>query len=98
MIILNITYHVKAGKRDAFLSAIEALNIPALTNAEKGCLAYDYYYPIHNTDDLFLNEIWEDEDCLKAHTLTEHFFKLQELKSTLVDTVTITKYRAEALS
>lgn len=97
MLILNITYYIKEGKRDAFMSAIKELGIYEASISEKGCAAYDYYYPTTGSNTVFLNEIWEDEDCQLAHTRTGHFATLQELKKEYVQSVNINKYNAKRL-
>lgn len=97
MFLLHVTYRTKTGQRDRFLSEIKSLGIPEAFRSEKGCLAYDYYYPEHGGDEIFLNEIWEDEDSLTAHTQTELFAKLQELKNRYVSAVRIDKYNAQRL-
>jgi len=97
MLLLNVIYQTKQGQRETFLSAIEALGIPEASRAEKGCLAYDYYYPVQGENTIFLNEIWENADCQAAHTRAAHFAKLQELKKEYVESVTLMKYNAERL-
>ena len=92
MLILHITYKIKVGQRDRFMSEIKLLGIPKASKGEKGCLAYDYYHPESGEDEIFLKDIWEDEDCLTAHTQTAHFARLKDLKDQYVSTVRIDKY------
>lgn len=97
MLVINVSYYVKKGQRDKFLSEIRAHGIDAASKAEKGCLAYDYYFSPDNEDILFLNEIWESEEDLKAHAEAPHFAKVQELKAVYTDNVELVKFSAEKL-
>lgn len=97
MVILNVTYHIKQGKRDAFMDAIRALGVQEASKNEDGCLAYDYYYAADEVDIVFLNEIWQDEASLLAHTKAPHFGKLGGLKAEFVQSVSIAKFAANKL-
>lgn len=97
MIILNVTYHIKQGKRGAFMDAIKALGVQEASKNENGCLIYDYYYAADDENIVFLNEMWQDEASLLAHTSAPHFGRLAELKADFVQSVSITKFAADKL-
>lgn len=97
MIILNVIYRIKQGKRDAFMSAIADLCVQEASLAEHGCLAYDYYFAANDANIVFLNEKWQDEASLLAHTRTSHFIKLGELKTEFVQSVNIAKYEGKEI-
>lgn len=97
MIILNVTYRIKQGKRGEFMDAIKALGVQEASKNESGCLVYDYYYAADDSNIVFLNEMWQDEASLIAHTNTPHFGKLGGLKAEFVQSVSITKFEANKL-
>ena len=74
MIELHVTYTMKPGiPPKAFYDALNAANIPETCRQEKGNIRYHYFLPVDNDNQLFLLEIWEDKDSLKAHQQTPHF-------------------------
>ena len=85
MIVLNVTYKCKPGKRGAFLEAIRREGIDAASRAEAGNLKYDYALPFDGGDELLLIEKWRDEAALKAHAETPHYARLKELKPQYVN-------------
>jgi len=97
MLIVHVTYFVKPQKRDAFMRAIAELGVAARSRAEKGCIRYDYSFPAEYADQVYLLEVWEDALCLKAHTETPDFARLQGLKEEYLDGVTIDKFEAARL-
>ena len=60
MIVLNVHYKCKPGKREAFLHAIRAEGLDAASRAEAGNLQYDYYLSADGSDNLLLVEKWQD--------------------------------------
>lgn len=64
--------------------AIEkATELVAFSLRDKGCISYDLYGSLTNSDRLMIVETWESEEDLKAHSESEHFKRivpeLQEL-------------------
>ena len=92
MIVLNVTYKCKPGKREEFLATIRAEGIDAASRAEAGNIKYDYYIPTDGSDELLLVEKWQDADVLAAHAGMPHFAKLGGLKSQFVDDTIIEKF------
>lgn len=56
MIVLNVTYKCKPGRREAFLGMIVAEGIDAACRAEAGNVMYDYYFPTDGGDELLRNQ------------------------------------------
>lgn len=92
MIVLNVTYRCRPGKRDAFLENIKAEGIDTACRAEKGNIKYDYYLPDGESSDLLLIEKWEDADALAAHGRQAHYARLGELKADYVTETVIEKF------
>ena len=86
MYYLNVLYHAKDGKREAFLEQIKVLGIDAACRAEDGCLQYDYFFADGDPNLLLLVEQWETPAHQQAHTRQPHTAQLQALKAEYVET------------
>lgn len=80
MLYLNVFYHTKEGKREAFLEKIKELGIDEKVRAEKGCIMYDYYFSDADKNELLLVEIWETKADQETHVGQEHMKILRGLK------------------
>lgn len=92
LLMLQVTYGVKKGKREEFYKKVNAENIIKDSREEPGNYQYDYYIPVDSEDELYLSEIWTCEAAQKLHTVTEHFQKLTKLKQEYVETVEIRRH------
>lgn len=87
MIEIKITYKMQPDKKHKFMETIEKLGIPQATRNEKGCLKYDFEVS-SDKDEVYLHELWENEECLESHKNQPHLKKLIELKEEfLIETV-----------
>ena len=80
MIVLNVIYKCKPGKREEFLQKIRVEGIDAASRGEDGNSKYDYYLPVDSSDELLLIEKWRDADALAAHGKQPHYARLGRLK------------------
>ena len=92
MIVLNVTYKCKAGKREKFLEKIVSEGIDVACRAEAGNIKYDYYTPVDGSDDLLLVEKWRDVEALANHGKQPHLARLGELKTEFVLDTVIEKF------
>ena len=92
MIVLNVTYHCKPDRREAFLERILAEGIDEASRAEAGNLKYDYYLPFDDNGDLLLVEHWRDAAALQSHAETPHYAKLKDLKPLYVTDTQIERF------
>lgn len=92
MIVLNVTYRCKPDMREDFLERIIAEGIDEASRREEGNIKYDYYIPVDGGDELLLIEKWRDEASLAAHSTTEHFGRLKELKPIYVQGTVIQRF------
>lgn len=96
MIILNVTYTMKEGKKAAdFLHELETSGLAPYCRKESGNICYRYFYPADGENLLFLLEKWADEEALAAHGKTENFAKIGELKTTFVESTEIRKFTVD---
>ena len=90
MIVINVYYECKPGKRQEFYHAI--LPKAEFFRKESGNIQYAYFNALEDDDRLLLVEKWADEASLKAHASTDVFKSLGELKEQYVTKVTLEKF------
>lgn len=95
MLILNVTYTMKPGMRDTFLNEVQAQGIQAAVRREEGCLQYDYYLPVEDSNTLLLVERWRDRAAQQAHLTTPHMAALGKIKADCVTDTQIISGTAE---
>lgn len=87
MIEIFITYKLQPDMKHKFMETVESLGIPQATRNENGCLKYDFEVS-EDKDEVYLHELWENEECLDSHKTQPHLKKLLELKEEfLIETV-----------
>ena len=79
MVSVIVTYYVKPGKKDEYMSIV--MEHITKTKQEEGCVFFDLFTePAANNDSaLTLVEVWKDQAALDEHLLTEHFLKSRDL-------------------
>ena len=88
MIVLNVTYKCKSGKRNSFLETIQKEGIDEASRAEEGNIKYEYYLPVADSDEVLLVEKWQSADAITQHGQQPHYKRLGELKADyVVDTI-----------
>lgn len=92
LLMVNIRYHIRKGKRDEFYNKVKEQGIIKSSKEEPGNYKYDYYVPKNSDDDICLMEIWTNEQTQKMHGFTEQYQKLTILKQQYVESVEIEKY------
>ena len=80
MVVFNVIYKCKPGKRDAFLKRIVEEGIDVACRADKGNIRYDYFIPADGSDELLLLEKWEDSETLAEHVGQPHIARLRAFK------------------
>ena len=94
---LNVTYTVKDGKREEFYNQLCDKGIITRSRSEEGNLKYDYFFPVDNSNEILLLEIWTDELALQLHSETPHLLELQELKKEYILNVKIEKFVCKSI-
>jgi quinol monooxygenase YgiN len=92
LILVNVRYTIKPGKRDEFLEKVIQQGIIRKSKEEPGNVKYEYYIPVGSENVLFLMEMWVNSATQIVHGKTEHYQRLQVLKEEYVTDVTIEKY------
>ncbi len=74
-----------------------ALEMAKATQAEAGCLAYQFYADLSDPNTFFIFEEWESEEALNRHFQTEHMKNLQQqMPKILAGKVNAKKYTIES--
>ena len=94
MLYLNVFYHTKEEKREAFLEKIKELGIDEKVRAEKGCVKYDYYFSDADENELLLVELWETKEDQQIHVQQEHMKILMSFKDEFVKSTELKAFEA----
>ena len=84
-----VTYHLKEGRREAFMRELAERGVPEAVRAEDGCLQYDYYLSIQDANEVLLAERWTCAEAQKVHLTQPHMAHVRELKEKYVEDMTI---------
>lgn len=80
MLLIQVTYTMRPGQRDAFVRRIRESGILDAIRGEEGCLGYSYYLPEEEDGTLLLVEKWTDAPAQKAHLETPHMKQMAAFK------------------
>lgn len=80
MLLIQVTYTMRPGQRDAFVRKIRESGILDAIRGEEGCLGYSYYLPEEEDGTLLLIEKWTDAQAQKAHLETPHMKQMAAFK------------------
>ena len=80
MLLIQVTYTMRPGQRDAFVRKIRESGILDAIRGEEGCLGYSYYLPEEEDGTLLLVEKWTDAQAQKAHLETPHMKQMAAFK------------------
>ena len=80
MLLIQVTYTMRPGQREAFVRKIRESGILDAIRGEEGCLGYSYYLPEEEDDTLLLVEKWTGAPAQKAHLETPHMKQMAAFK------------------
>ena len=80
MLLIQVTYTMRPGQREAFVRKIRETGILDAVRGEEGCLGYSYYLPEEEDGTLLLIEKWTDAQAQKAHLETPHMKQMAAFK------------------
>lgn len=80
MLLIQVTYTMRPGQREAFVRKIRETGILDAIRGEEGCLGYSYYLPEEEDGTLLLVEKWTDAPAQKAHLETPHMKQMAAFK------------------
>ena len=80
MLLIQVTYTMRPGQRDAFVRKIRESGILDAIRGEEGCLGYSYYLPEEEDGTLLLVEKSTGAPAQKAHLETPHMKQMAAFK------------------
>ena len=80
MLLIQVTYTMHPGQREAFVRKIRETGILDAIRGEEGCLGYSYYLPEEEDGTLLLIEKWTGAPAQKAHLETPHMKQMAAFK------------------
>ena len=80
MLLIQVTYTMRPGQREAFVRRIRETGILDAIRGEEGCLGYSYYLPEEEDGTLLLIEKWTGAPAQKAHLETPHMKQMAAFK------------------
>ena len=80
MLLIQVTYTMRPGQREAFVRKIRESGILDAIRGEDGCLGYSYYLPEEEDGTLLLIEKWTDAQAQKDHLETPHMKQMAAFK------------------
>ena len=80
MLLVQVTYTMRPGQREAFVRRIRESGILDAIRGEEGCLGYSYYLPEEEDGTLLLIEKWTGAPAQKAHLETPHMKQMAAFK------------------
>lgn len=83
MIVLISRMKIKPGFQDD-IKALAKVTVEA-TLKEQGCISYRFVQDCFDECVFCFVEEWQDEACLKAHTLTDHFLHWRKNNAQMID-------------
>lgn len=92
LIVLNVYYKAKPGKREEFYRIVNEEGIPEKSRAEEGNVKYEYFKSQSDNDMLLLIEHWKDNEAFDFHASQDYFKRLQQIKSEYVEDVVIDRF------
>ena len=95
MIVIAGSIPIKPEHREEARQLV--LEMAKATQAEAGCLAYQFYADLSDPNTFFIFEEWESEEALNRHFQTEHMKNLQQqMPKILAGKVNAKKYTIES--
>lgn len=95
MIMIGGDMKINPAHRDEAVQAMIAMN--AASQAESGCITYEFSADLEAADTFHLFEIWENEEALAGHGQTPHMATFREVMGRVRVSSNIKRYRAEAM-
>ena len=89
---INVTYQVKPGRRREFLDAVAEAGIQKAVQGEAGCIRYDYFLSVSDSDQVLLVDQWENKEAQQVHLTQPHMAQWREVKERLVDSTILACY------
>ena len=95
-IVLNVTYTLHPGAREAFLAALQQNQLLEQVRGEAGCLQYELFAAVESPDRLVLLEHWDSQAHLDAHMAGAPFQAIHQVEQAHVAQVDVRRFGVSA--
>ena len=95
-IVLNVTYTLHPGAREAFLAALQQNQLLEQVRGEAGCLQYELFAAVESPDRLVLLEHWDSQAHLDAHMAGAPFQAIHQVEQAHVAQVDVRRVDVSA--
>jgi quinol monooxygenase YgiN len=91
MYAVCVTFQIKAGKSEEFMSLMQKQANNSLT-LEEACHRFDVCTDLTKPDEVFLYEIYEDAEAFQVHLASDHFKAFDVAIQPLLASKTVNTY------
>lgn len=81
-ITMHLYYTGQNGSAREFAKEMTAGGTVQAVRAESGCLRYEYFLPLEDSETVLLIDSWESQEALDAHHASPLMAKIAALRST----------------
>jgi quinol monooxygenase YgiN len=92
MLVITVTFRVKAGYEDRFLTRVSQQAADSL-HAEPDCRRFDVSVDLNDPSRVFLYEIYTDQDAFAAHLRSPHFLAFDREATGWFDEKAVERWR-----
>ncbi len=97
MLVIIGRVAIKPERREEGVKA--ALEMVAASQAEAGCISYDFYADLQDPNSFFAFEQWESEEALRIHFATDHMKTFQgKLAEVIAGRVEVKRYNVASIT
>lgn len=82
MKIITVSFTAKPGKRKEVIELCLSMIEPSRT--EKGCISYNFYQDVSDSNNFFFFEEWKDQQAIDAHTKSSHYLQFVPIFHSLI--------------
>ena len=91
MLVVTVTFILKPGARDKFLPLMME-NARLSVSLEPGCRQFDVCARHDVDEEVFLYEVYDNEDAFSAHLAMQHYLEFTESVGPLISEKTVKTY------
>ncbi|ALX48772.1 putative quinol monooxygenase [Lentibacillus amyloliquefaciens] len=89
-IVVTAVFKPKQDQTQTLIQELKKVKIAS--REEKGCIQYDLHQSMED-DTLLIYEVWEDEEAVQEHIVTDHYKTYRENTEDLIESRVVSKYK-----
>ena len=91
-LVIVVDFQLHPGAAEQFMPLMQQ-NAQASVQDEPGCLQFDVLTPDNEPDEVFLYEVYENDEAFARHLQTPHFLAFKAAVGELVKSQSVRRYR-----